>query len=70
MRGSGAALLLQKVEGGRLDALDVLCAEFKGECMLGNRKYCCPLTITDYCSRHLLACESCVDQIHFRLQRL
>src|SRR6202166_4390861 len=26
--------------------------------MLGNRKYCYPLTITDYCSRYLLACES------------
>jgi hypothetical protein len=35
----------------RLDALDVLCVDFKGECMLGNRKCCYPLTITDYCSR-------------------
>ena len=26
--------------------------------MLGNRQYCYPLTITDYCSRYLLACES------------
>jgi transposase InsO family protein len=34
------------------------CADFKGEFMLGNRKYCYPLTITDYCSRYLLACES------------
>lgn len=25
--------------------------------MLGNRKYCYPLTITDYSSRYLLACE-------------
>jgi putative transposase len=33
------------------------CADFKGEFMLGNRKYCYPLTITDYCSRYLLACE-------------
>jgi hypothetical protein len=29
--------------------------------MLGNRKYCDPLTITDYCSRYLLACESLVS---------
>jgi putative transposase len=34
------------------------CADFKGEFMLGNHKYCYPLTITDYCSRYLLACES------------
>src|SRR6202167_3738968 len=34
------------------------CADFKGEFMLGNRQYCYPLTITDYCSRYLLACES------------
>jgi len=26
--------------------------------MLGNKRYCYPLTITDYCSRYLLACES------------
>lgn len=25
--------------------------------MLGNKVYCYPLTITDYCSRYLLACE-------------
>jgi transposase InsO family protein len=34
------------------------CADFKGEFMLGDRKYCYPLTITDYSSRYLLACES------------
>jgi putative transposase len=34
------------------------CADFKGEFMLGNRQYCYPLTITDYSSRYLLACES------------
>ena len=33
------------------------CADFKGEFMLGNKRYCYPLTITDYCSRYLLACE-------------
>lgn len=33
------------------------CADYKGEFMLGNRKYCYPLTITDYSSRYLLACE-------------
>jgi len=33
------------------------CADYKGEFMLGNKKYCYPLTITDYHSRYLLACE-------------
>ena len=33
------------------------CADFKGEFMLGNRRYCYPLTISDYSSRFLLACE-------------
>lgn len=33
------------------------CADYKGEFMLGNRHYCYPLTITDYHSRYLLACE-------------
>ncbi len=33
------------------------CADYKGEFMLGNRHYCYPLTITDYRSRYLLACE-------------
>ena len=31
--------------------------DYKGEFLLGNRKYCYPLTITDYRSRYLLACE-------------
>lgn len=33
------------------------CADFKGQFMLGNHKYCYPLTITDYRSRYLLTCE-------------
>jgi len=33
------------------------CADYKGEFRLGNRKYCYPLTIIDYHSRYLLACE-------------
>jgi transposase InsO family protein len=33
------------------------CADYKGEFMLGNRKYCYPLTISDYRSRYLIACE-------------
>ena len=33
------------------------CADYKGQFMLGNKKYCYPLTITDQRSRYLLACE-------------
>jgi putative transposase len=34
------------------------CADYKGEFLLGNRRYCYPLTITDYASRYLLTCEA------------
>ena len=33
------------------------CADYKGEFMLGNKKYCYPLTVTDSRSRVGLACE-------------
>lgn len=33
------------------------CADFKGEFTLGNKQYCYPLTVTDYRSRYLLACD-------------
>ena len=36
---------------------DLWCADYKGEFMLGNKVYCYPLTITDFASRYLLACE-------------
>jgi putative transposase len=36
------------------------CADYKGEFMLGNRRYCYPLTITDFASRFLLTCEALV----------
>ena len=34
------------------------CADYKGEFLLRNHRYCYPLTITDYASRYLLACEA------------
>jgi putative transposase len=34
------------------------CADFKGEFMLGNRRYCYPLTISDFATRYLLTCEA------------
>lgn len=36
---------------------ELWCADFKGQFRLGNKRYCYPLTITDYHSRYLLACE-------------
>ena len=42
------------------------CADYKGEFMLANRQYCYPLTITDFASRYLLACEalSCTQEVY------
>lgn len=34
------------------------CADYKGEFKLANKRYCYPLTITDYRSRYLLACDA------------
>jgi putative transposase len=34
------------------------CADYKGEFLLGDRRYCFPLTITDFASRYLLTCEA------------
>ena len=37
---------------------DLWCADYKGEFMLADQRYCYPLTITDYASRYLLSCEA------------
>jgi putative transposase len=37
---------------------DLWCADYKGEFMLADRRYCYPLTITDYASRYLFAVEA------------
>jgi putative transposase len=37
---------------------DLWCADYKGEFMLADRRYCYPLTITDFASRYLLCCEA------------
>jgi putative transposase len=34
------------------------CADFKGQFLLDDRRYCYPLTITDFASRYLLGCEA------------
>src|SRR5215204_4506419 len=39
-------------------ANDQWCADYKGEFMLADRRYCYPLTISDFASRYLIACEA------------
>lgn len=34
------------------------CADFKGEFMLADKRYCYPLTITDFASRYLICCDA------------
>jgi putative transposase len=41
-----------------LEANALWCADYKGEFMLANRRYCYPLTITDFASRYLLTCDA------------
>jgi transposase InsO family protein len=33
------------------------CTDYKGEFMLGDKRYCYPLTVSDHASRYLLICE-------------
>jgi putative transposase len=37
---------------------ELWCADYKGEFMLADKRYCYPLTITDFASRYLLTCEA------------
>lgn len=37
---------------------DLWCADYKGEFMLADRRYCYPLTISDFASRFLISCEA------------
>ena len=39
-------------------ANDLWCADYKGEFMLADHRYCYPLTVTDFASRYLLGCEA------------
>src|SRR5262249_49736176 len=34
------------------------CTDYKGEFMLGDKRYCYPLTVSDHASRYLLLCEA------------
>lgn len=51
-KASGTALSVPKSPN------DLWCADYKGQFMLRNKKYCYPLTVTDSHSKFLLACES------------
>jgi putative transposase len=37
---------------------DLWCADYKGEFMLADRRYCYPLTITDFATRYLFVCDA------------
>ena len=37
---------------------ELWCADYKGEFMLADRRYCYPLTVTDYASRYLITCDA------------
>lgn len=41
-----------------LNPNDLWCVDYKGEFLLGDKRYCYPLTVTDYASRFLLLCEA------------
>jgi putative transposase len=51
-----------KAQGTQLSlprrANDLWCADYKGEFMLADKRYCYPLTITDAASRYLIACDA------------
>src|SRR5207302_1599514 len=37
---------------------DLWCADYKGEFMLADRRYCSPLTVSDFASRYLITCDA------------
>jgi putative transposase len=37
---------------------ELWCADYKGEFMLADRRYCYPLTISDFASRYLITCDA------------
>ena len=49
---------------------ELWCADYKGEFMLADRRYCYPLTITDAASRYLLCCEALHPQQNGRHERM
>jgi transposase InsO family protein len=37
---------------------DLWCTDYKGQFQLSDKRYCYPLTVSDYSSRYLLPCEA------------
>jgi putative transposase len=37
---------------------DLWCADYQGEFMLADKRYCYPLTITDFATRYLITCDA------------
>ncbi len=37
---------------------ELWCADYKGEFMVADRRYCYPLTVSDYASRYLITCDA------------
>ena len=37
---------------------ELWCADYKGEFMLADQRYCYPLTITDFASRYVITCDA------------
>ena len=50
-RAQGTALGVAKAPN------ELWCTDYKGEFMMGNKKYCYPLTVTDFTTRFLIGCE-------------
>ena len=42
---------------------DLWCTDYKGEFQLSDKRYCYPLTVTDYSSRFLLLCEAPISAL-------
>ena len=36
---------------------ELWCVDYKGQFMMGNKRYCYPLTVTDFATRFLIGCE-------------
>ena len=53
-RGADAAIALSRPA----EPNALWCADYKGEFMLRNRRYCYPLTMSDFATRYLLVCEA------------
>ncbi|HEV7614057.1 MAG TPA: IS481 family transposase, partial [Steroidobacteraceae bacterium] len=53
---------LYKPEGTSLSVVqqpnELWCADYKGQFMLADKRYCYPLTVTDQASRYLLSCDA------------